>query len=263
MKKLITILSLVVVLSFGITVCIRLIPQKSREGIPPATEETSPTPTKTSSPVVPPRDTDTEPYPLLTLGGDTHTEDVTVDGTTIGSISFFIPKLSYPDFQEVAEKINNVMKTKAEEHINNYREECNFLSMDFDPDEMSPYEYISSSRLYVSESTVSIKMVTEINYSSVLTEKTVFCYNFSITTGEEISLDDTGIDKLSLINAIIEKTLTITEYEFTPNYQNYIKEHVCNSWYIDQNTIYLIYVPLEITDGIHGTIEIPVALDTL
>lgn len=262
MKKLITVLSLAVVFSFVITACIQLIPRKSREGI---SSSSTPTPlfTETSSPVVPPNENDTATYPPYSLNGETHNESVNVNGVKIGTISFFIPMVSYDEDPQIANKINTVLAEKSKEHINNYREECNFLAMDFDPQEMSPYQYLSTASLYVSQTTVTVKIVTDINYGSVLREKTVFCYNFSAITGEEISIEDIDIDRSKLSDAIIEKSLTMTELEFTSNYQKYIKENLCNSWYIDGKIIHLIYVPLEITSEINGIVEITVDLDSL
>lgn len=260
MKKLFTVLSLAVILSFGITAVIKLTPRQSRDGLSNTDE---PVTQDTYTPVVPPMDGDTYIYKSLTLDGTTYKDPVIINGIKIGDISFFIPQVTYSDAPEVADKINSVLKAKAEDHLNNYLEECKFLAMDFDPEEMSPYSYNSSSRLYVSKNTVSVKMTTEIDYGSVLTEKSVFCYNFSIETGEEITLSDTGIDKSALIDAIIEKSLTMSDYEFIPEYQSYIKEHICNSWYIDKKVIYLVYVPFEITAGIHGTVEIAVDLDSI
>lgn len=266
MKKLVTVLCLVVVLCFGIVACIRLIPEKSRDGLastptPTPTQQSTPTQIQTPTPAVPTTPMDTSVYPAFSLSGELHTQTVIVDGVTVGEISFFVPKVSYAENPEIAQRINDVLKIKSDEHIKNYVEECNFLAMDFDPEEMSPYQYTTTAQIYVSEDTVSIKMLSEINYGSVLTEKTVFCYNFSNSTGDEIGLEDTDLDLDALKNAIIEKSLTMSDYVFTENYQNYINEHICNSWYIDKKAITLIYVPMEITSEIHGTVEITVELD--
>ncbi len=259
------ILSYAVIISFVFMVIFELIPQKSREGLPTSEPTAAPSLTQTPSDTniyITPEPT-LPKYHNITLTGDITEKTITLDGIDVGKISYHVPRVIYPDFPDAEKKINEVISKEALTHIDNFEQECYFLSMDFDPS-LPPFQFTGASLIYTSRDIISIKMTVQIQYHSPQKELSVICFNFDPETGKTVELNNLDIDTELLAKRLIEKTRIINDYVFSDGSDLFIKENILNTlWYKNGEEIVFVYLPYEITPGIYGAVELSVPFEGL
>lgn len=281
MKRIITAVSLLIIAAFVILTVISLIPSRSREDageyIPEVNtsspthtdteENTTPTPTVPESP-----DHSTVPNVTLTVTPppsanrivfsttiDEENKNFDYDNETIAKITFYAPTVISNKNTEAIGAINQHLKIATSQLMDGYSAEAQQFIDDYDPSYPETYTCNVTSKIYHSDKILSVYVTAETSYGRGNFLRTVFCYNYSISTGAPLTLDDVVKNKPALISDIISACEKITNVEFTSGYKNYVSTNICNEWYVNGDTFVMVYKPYEIAPGSAGVIEIPVS----
>lgn len=219
------------------------------------------TATPTPTPIADPTEKPVKEPDVFWISGSTQSKSFKYDSKVIASVSFYVPSVSSNNEVASIAKINSFIKKECDELLDGYYAECSQYVDDYDPMMPEKLSYTSTAKLYYTDSIISIRLQVDVSYGFGNNEQSVFCYNFAKETGEILSLDDVVNNKPELINAIIAKCEKMDDIEFSPNYKTYINTKICNEWYVNEDSICLVYKPYEIASGVAGTVEISVSGD--
>ncbi len=237
-------------------------PSDTAESLIPTGSDT--TPTNTTQTLVP-TDSNTTPPPTDSITVVSYSkqfsEELTMGEYKIGRVSYYLPEIKYDQNQELADSIAKAVEESIKETVADYKAQCEFFSLDYDPEDPSYYIYTTNFQSYLSPGYISFKISSETDYGYE-NGTDVYCLCYSLEDGKLMSKENLGISLPVLAEEAIDKTLSMS-CDFSENYKEKIRKIICNSWYLEDDKIVLIFNPYEIASGLSGIIEIPVSLKNL